>query len=202
VPTIPMPLLVGEIGPSLAGIRVWIRRGSESRLSVSGWGIAAWLAAERVRYATSRYSWISPPSRSRRRTQSRSITSPTGCSRVAGSVPSGGRWSSARCGRCWLMPDVCEQDMIEVAAADDQDPVEALAAHAPDPALGVRSHLRRPDRNLDHADAVGAEDLVELRGELAVPVTDEKPPGGHPRPRASSAGCAPAGSPTARPGWS
>jgi hypothetical protein len=70
---------------------------------------------------------------------------------------------------------VCDEDMIEVAAADDQDPVEALAVHAPDPALGVRSRLRRPDRSLDHADPVGAEDLVELRGELAVPVTDEKP---------------------------
>jgi hypothetical protein len=74
-----------------------------------------------------------------------------------------------------VMPDVCDEDMSEVAAADDQDLVEALAAHAPDPELGVRSRLRRPDRSLDHADPVGAEDLVELRGELAVPVTDGKP---------------------------
>jgi len=48
-------------------------------------------------YAARWYSWISPPSRSRRRRRSRSITSASGCSSL-----SGGRWASARCGRCSL----------------------------------------------------------------------------------------------------
>jgi hypothetical protein len=52
-------------------------------------------------YAASRYSWISPPSRSRRRTRSRSSTSPVG-SPVDGSVLRGDHWPSARCGRCSL----------------------------------------------------------------------------------------------------
>lgn len=54
-------------------------------------------------YAASRYSWIRPPSRSRRRTQSRSTTSAIACSSLAGGdLPSGGCCPSARCGRCSL----------------------------------------------------------------------------------------------------
>jgi hypothetical protein len=53
--------------------------------------------------------------------------------------------------------------------------VEAFAPNASDPALGVCPCLRRPNRRLDHPDAFGAEDLVELARELAVAVTDEKP---------------------------
>ena len=71
-----------------------------------------------------------------------------------------------------VMPDVGREDVVEVAAAEDQHPVEALAADAADPALGVRPRLRRPHRRLDHPDPLGAEDLVELAGELAVAVAD------------------------------
>ncbi len=53
-------------------------------------------------YAVSRYSWISPPSRSRRRTRSRSMTSAICCSSLAGSSLHGGRCPRARCGRCSL----------------------------------------------------------------------------------------------------
>src|SRR6266511_3748959 len=60
-------------------------------------------------------------------------------------------------------------------AAEDQQPVEALSTEAPDPALGVRSRPRRSDGRLDHADAFGAEDLVEVAAELAVAVTDQEP---------------------------
>src|SRR5215207_6169589 len=73
------------------------------------------------------------------------------------------------------MPDVCDEHVVEVAAAEDQQAVEALAPNAFDPAFSVRSRLRRPHRSLDHPDAFGAEDLVELGCELAVAVTDEKP---------------------------
>jgi len=61
-----------------------------------------------------------------------------------------------------------------VAAANDQQPVEALAADAADPPLGMCPRLRRPHRRLDQPDAFGAEDLVELAGELAVSVADEE----------------------------
>ena len=46
-------------------------------------------------YATRRYSWITPPTRSRRRTRmwSRSVTS-------SGSGRSGAAWFRVRCGRC------------------------------------------------------------------------------------------------------
>src|SRR6266511_5048030 len=65
--------------------------------------------------------------------------------------------------------------VFEVAAADNQQSVEALAPNASDPALGVRPRLRRLHRCFDHPYAFGAEDLIEVTGELAVAVTDEKP---------------------------
>src|SRR5262249_26991079 len=70
---------------------------------------------------------------------------------------------------------VLAQHRREVSAAEDQQPVEAFAADATDPALCVRPRLWRPRRRLDHTDAFGAEDLVELARELAVSVTDQKP---------------------------
>jgi hypothetical protein len=72
------------------------------------------------------------------------------------------------------MPRVARKNVLQVAAADDQEPVEAFPADAPDPALGVRSRLRRPHRRLEHPDALGAEDLVELTRELAVAITDQE----------------------------
>src|SRR5215207_689268 len=72
---------------------------------------------------------------------------------------------------------VLAQHRREVSAAEDQEPVEAFAAGASDPALGVRPRLWRAHRRFDHADAFGAEDLVELTRELAVAVavTDQNP---------------------------
>src|SRR6266508_4691575 len=74
-----------------------------------------------------------------------------------------------------VVQGVGREDVSEVAAADDQDPVETLAPDAADPALGMRPRPRRSHRRFDHTDALGAEDLVELAGELAVAVADEKP---------------------------
>ena len=74
-----------------------------------------------------------------------------------------------------VMSDVRRKDVVEVTAAEDQEPVEAFAPNASDPALGVCPRLRRANRRLDHPDAFGDEDLVELARELAVAVTDEKP---------------------------
>ena len=67
------------------------------------------------------------------------------------------------------------EDLVEVTASEDQDPVEAFAADAADPAFGVRPCFRRPHRRFDHANAIGAEDLVELACELAVAVADQNP---------------------------
>jgi hypothetical protein len=57
-------------------------------------------ASQTVGYAASWYSWISPPSRSRRRTRLRSVTS--AIARSPGGRLSGGRCPRARCGRCSL----------------------------------------------------------------------------------------------------
>src|SRR6266542_2361140 len=73
-----------------------------------------------------------------------------------------------------VTPDVGDEHVLEVAAAEDQQPVEALAADAADPALGMGARLRRPYRRFDDVDAFGAEDLVELAAELAVSITDQE----------------------------
>ena len=67
-----------------------------------------------------------------------------------------------------VMRDIRGEDVREVATAEDQQPVEALAADGPDSALCVGPCLRRPHGRFDHPDAFGAEDLVEVAGELAV----------------------------------
>src|SRR5262249_44065737 len=74
-----------------------------------------------------------------------------------------------------VMNNVGREDVLEVAPVQDQQPVETLTADAADPTFGVRSRLWRPDRRLDDTDSFGAEDLIEVTGELAVAVTDEKP---------------------------
>jgi hypothetical protein len=71
--------------------------------------------------------------------------------------------------------DVDEQYAFEVAAPEDQQPVETFTADAPDPPLSMRPRLRRSHWRLDHSDSGGAEDLVEVAGELAVAITDHKP---------------------------
>ncbi len=53
-------------------------------------------------YAASWYSWIRPPSRSRRRSRSSRRTSPVACWSADGVWVSGGRWPSERYGRCSL----------------------------------------------------------------------------------------------------
>ena len=40
--------------------------------------------------------------------------------------------------------DVCDEQVVEVAAAEDQQPAEAFAADVGDPTLGMRSLLRSP----------------------------------------------------------
>jgi hypothetical protein len=47
------------------------------------------------------------------------------------------------------MPNVCDEHVVKVAAAEDQEPVDAFAANASDPPFSVRSRLRRPERRLE-----------------------------------------------------
>ncbi len=87
------------------------------------------------------------------------------------------RWPLAECAVrpvLVVMRDVRREGALEVAPAKDQQSIETLAADGPDPAFGVRPCLWCPYRRLDHTDAFGAEDLVELAGELAVAVADEE----------------------------
>jgi hypothetical protein len=73
-----------------------------------------------------------------------------------------------------VIRDVRGEDVVEVSATDDQQPIKALAASATDPAFGVCPCFRRPHGRFDYADALRAEDLVELAGELTVTVTDKE----------------------------
>jgi hypothetical protein len=71
--------------------------------------------------------------------------------------------------------DVLAQHGREVARSGDQELVEAFAAQRANPALGDRVRPRRANRGADDADVGAGEHRVEGGGELAVPVTDQKP---------------------------
>jgi hypothetical protein len=64
-----------------------------------------------------------------------------------------------------------------VSASEDEDPVEAVGAERSYPAFGVGVRVGRLGRCPDHADALGAEDLIEGVAELRVAVVDEAPEG-------------------------
>jgi hypothetical protein len=72
------------------------------------------------------------------------------------------------------MADELAENALEVPAVGDQDPVQALASDCADKSLSDRVGLRRPDRRVDHADALGREDVVEGARELPVVVTDQE----------------------------
>jgi hypothetical protein len=71
-----------------------------------------------------------------------------------------------------VVRSVAGENVLKMAAADDQEPVEALAPDAADPSLGMCPCLWRSHWRFDHPDALRAEGLVELAGELAVVVAD------------------------------
>src|SRR5665213_1436007 len=73
-----------------------------------------------------------------------------------------------------VVGDVLGQDSFQMSTTEDEHPVEALSTYGADEALGEGVGLRSPDRGADDPDAFGPEDLVETRGELGVPVTDQE----------------------------
>jgi hypothetical protein len=121
-------------------------------------------------HAAARYSWMSPPSRSRRST--RAVGECGICSwraRGSGGFRSSDRWPA---GVVVVGEDA--EDALEVASVHDQEPVEAFGPDGANEALGGRIRLRRSHRRLDDPDAFAGEDGVEVAGELAVAVADQK----------------------------
>lgn len=78
-----------------------------------------------------------------------------------------------------VVTDVDREDSFEVSSAHDQDPVETFATDGADPPFDEGIRARCAYGCADCSDAVGAEHLVEGRGELAVAVVDQK---ARPRP--------------------
>ena len=74
-----------------------------------------------------------------------------------------------------VMAAVDAQHALEMTAAEDQDPVEAVGADRAHPALGIGVRVWRLDRRVDHSDAFGPEDFIEVVAELRVTVVDEEP---------------------------
>jgi hypothetical protein len=70
--------------------------------------------------------------------------------------------------------DVLHQDGFELTSVDDQHSVETLSADGPNESLSEGVCPGRPKRALDDPDVLGAEDLVEARGELRVTVSKEE----------------------------
>jgi hypothetical protein len=73
-----------------------------------------------------------------------------------------------------VVVDVGTKCPLQLPFAEDQQPVQTLLTDRAHPTLGVRVCVGRPDRCLDHPDALGAKDLIEGRGELGVPVVDQE----------------------------
>jgi len=115
------------------------------------------------------YSWIRPPSRSRRSIRA--------SSRLTGRVGRFGREQRESAVRALVvvMREIDAQHSLEVAAAEDQQPVKTLAADGANEAFGVGVCLWCPEWRLDHLDPFAAEDFVEGSGELAVAVVDQEP---------------------------
>ena len=121
---------------------------------------------------------------------------------VLPSLPGPGLLSPAPgCGRPAVEGEMRGEHPAQMALVDDQQVVEALAPHRPDPPLGDRVRRRRPVRRAHDRDALAAEDRVERRGELGVPVADQGAGARPRRPGASSSAAGPAASPRRRSGW-
>jgi hypothetical protein len=65
--------------------------------------------------------------------------------------------------------------LAEMPFAEDQHMIQALPAKRAHEPLGRCVRTRRPDRRLDDSHGIPGEDIVEGRGELAVPVADQEP---------------------------
>nr|WP_222849141.1 hypothetical protein [Trebonia kvetii] len=73
-----------------------------------------------------------------------------------------------------IVLDILGQHLPQVLLAEDEHVVQALAAQRPYEPFREGVRPRRPDGRLDHPHAVAGEDVVECRGELAVPVADQE----------------------------
>ncbi|MEM7203906.1 MAG: hypothetical protein AAF628_26825 [Planctomycetota bacterium] len=61
-----------------------------------------------------------------------------------------------------------------VGFTEEDHLVQALTLHRSDESLGDRVHIGRLDGRRQERDALVLEDLLELSGELAVPIQDEE----------------------------
>jgi len=76
-----------------------------------------------------------------------------------------------------VVVDVGTERTLELPFAEDEQPVQALLTDRAHPALSVGVCVGRLDRCLDHPDALGAEDLIEGRGVLGVPIVEQEADG-------------------------
>src|ERR1035441_7657402 len=118
------------------------------------------------------YSWMSPPSRSRRR----SVVAGGGRRGRLGWVAGLGRSGAERAVRPMpvVVVDELVPDMPWVSMVRDQDPIEALASDGAEESLSDGVCLWGPDRRADHTHALSVEDRVEGSRELAVVVADQE----------------------------
>ena len=72
------------------------------------------------------------------------------------------------------------QDPLQMPTTEDQHLVEALTTNRPDEPLGEGIGSGCSHRSMDYLDAVNSEYLVEARGELGVPVSDQELDGNGP----------------------
>jgi len=63
-----------------------------------------------------------------------------------------------------VVSDVFDQNLFEMARAEDEKPVQALSANGAHESFDERVRTRSSHRGLDDADALGAEHLVDTLG--------------------------------------
>src|ERR1035437_5950566 len=143
-----------------------------TRRSLDRFGARGGRKPEFDRAARPWYSWMRPPSRSRRRT-SRGLTwigSPGRCDRW-------GEAEGAMRAPAVVVLGIDAQRSIEMPPTEDERPVEALGPHRLDPPFRVGVGVRCLDRGADDPHPLRAQHRVEWPAELRVPVADEEPEG-------------------------
>jgi hypothetical protein len=74
-----------------------------------------------------------------------------------------------------VVVNVLGQYSLQLPASHDQHPIQHLPPNRAHPPLRVGIRPWRPHRSVQHLDPFSGKDRIERRGELRIPIADQKP---------------------------